>query len=147
MQNGKPAVIAFTTLAVLVMPAIAAGQDFKVVINDSNTKPSISTEDLSRCFLKQTSTWINGVPVIPVDQSSSSDTRTAFSQEVHGRDVSSIKSYWQRQIFSGRGVPPTEKTSDEEVLEFVRSNPGAIGYVSVNADLGAGVKVLNIVDR
>jgi len=147
MRNDKFAVAAILTLAGLVIPSIAAGQSFKVVVNSSNPTRSISKENLSKCFLKQTNMWTNGAPMIPVDLAAGSDTRKAFTQETHDRDVSAIKSYWQRQIFSGRGVPATEKASDEEVLAFVRVNPGAVGYVSADADLGAGIKVLKIADR
>jgi hypothetical protein len=60
--------------------------------------------------------------------------------------VSSIKAYWQKQIFSGRGVPPEEKQSDEEVLEYVSKNVGAIGYISESTVRDAyDVKVLEIV--
>jgi hypothetical protein len=55
-----------------------------------------------------------------------------------------VKSFWQRQIFSGSGVPPQERASDEEVLDFVRANPGAVGYVSSDTPNGAGVKVLEV---
>ena len=138
---------AVATLVASVIPTIAAGQDFKVVINDTNSTTSISKHELSKCLLKQNNQWINGVPMIPVDQAAGSDTRAAFSQAIHDRDVSAIKNYWQRQIFSGRAVPPTEKSSDDEVLDFVRANPGAVGYVSVDADLGSGVKVLKVSDQ
>jgi len=147
MQNERNAVAAILTLAVLVFPTIATGQSFKVVINVANSTSSISKENLSKCFLKQTNTWTNGQPVVAVDQATRSGTRAAFSQEIHTRNVSAVKGYWQRQIFSGRGVPPTEKASDDEVLAFVRANPGAVGYVSADADLGAGVKVLVIADQ
>ena len=146
MSYEKIAVAAILTLALWIMPAVAEGQSFKVVINENNSTASMTQQNLSKCFLKQTRMWANGIPVIPVDQAVGSDTRKAFSQQIHERDVSAIKSYWQRQIFSGRGVPPTEKTSDEEVLIFVKSNAGAVGYVSQDADLGTGVKVLEIAD-
>jgi len=41
-------------------------------------------------------------------------------------------------------VPPPEKASDDEVLAFVRANPGGIGYVSSGAQVGAGIKVLEV---
>ncbi len=134
-------VVALMTVA---HPADAADPGFKVVVNASNSTTSISKEQLSRCFMKQTNIWINGATVTPVDLSANSSVRVEFSTTVHERDVNAVKSYWQRQIFSGRGVPPPEKASDEEVLTFVRANPGAIGYVSSATPVGAGVKVLEI---
>ena len=63
------------------------------------------------------------------------------------KSVSAVKSYWQQQIFSGRGVPPTERSTDSEVLAYVRSNPNAIGYVSSAAALGGSVKVVTVRDE
>ena len=147
MRIEKNAFAAILAFAVSVIPTIAAGQSFKVVVNERNSTSSMSKQALSRFFLKQTTTWINGMPAIPVDQAAGSEIREAFSQEIHDRDVKAVKSFWQRQIFSGRGVPPTEKTSDEEVLVFVQANPGAVGYVSVDTELREGVKVLRIADQ
>ena len=149
MRFDKLAVLAIFFAIASIIPAIAAiaaDQDFKIVINETNRTSSISKRDVSRCFMKQTNTWISGQPVVPVDQAASSETRQAFSVAIHNRDVSAVKSYWQREIFSGRGVPPAEKASDQEVLAFVRANPGAVGYVSVDAEVGEGVRVLAITD-
>jgi ABC-type phosphate transport system substrate-binding protein len=128
-------------------PATAADPGFKVVVNAANTTTSITKEQLSGCFLKQTNTWINGATVTPVDLSATSPVRIEFSTAIHERDVNAVKSFWQRQIFSGQGVPPPEKATDAEVLTFVRANPGAIGYVSADAQLGAGIKVLEVTVR
>ena len=44
-----------------------------------------------------------------------------------------------------RSTPPVEVSSDADVIAFVRSRPGAIGYVSPQTDVKS-VKVLNIID-
>jgi ABC-type phosphate transport system substrate-binding protein len=82
---------------------------------------------------------------LPVDQAEGSSVRKAFSEAVHGRAPSAVEAYWQRQIFSGRGVPPLQKMSDDEVIAYVRSNPSAVGYVSRGASLGNGVHAVQIV--
>lgn len=74
----------------------------------------------------------------------SSVARRDFTREVHGKDVSAIKSYWQKLIFSGRATPPSEMRSEQDVVDFVRGRKGAIGYVSAGTALGRGVKVLQI---
>jgi ABC-type phosphate transport system substrate-binding protein len=147
MRVKKIVFVAILAFAMSIVPTIAVGQSFNVVVNETNSTESMSKQALSKFFLKQTTTWINGIMAIPVDQAADSEIREAFSREIHGRDVTAIKSFWQRQIFSGRGVPPTERASDEEVIVFVQANPGAVGYVSVDAELGTGVKVLEIADR
>jgi ABC-type phosphate transport system substrate-binding protein len=147
MRFEKTAIIVILVVLVWTVPAVAAGQGFKVVVNEANASDTISKQQLSSIFMKETATWNSGQVVMPVDQVASSSTRNGFSKVIFGRDANAIKSYWQRQIFSGRGVPPPEKASDDDVLAFVREHPGAIGYVASNADTGSGVKVLEIAKK
>jgi ABC-type phosphate transport system substrate-binding protein len=82
-----------------------------------------------------------GTSLEPVDQERGSTVRETFSEAIHGRSVNAIKSYWQRQIFSGRETPPPELGSDAEVVNHVNSNAGGIGYVSVGTALNGAVQV------
>ena len=117
---------------------------FVVVVNDQNASEAVSRTVVSRFFLKKAARWENGAAVFPVDLPPNSPIRDAFSREVLSKSVSSIKAYWQQQIFSGRDVPPPEKGDDAAVLEFVQSNPNAIAYVSAGATLPHGVKELTV---
>ena len=47
-----------------------------------------------------------------------------------------LKSYWNQQIFSGKGVPPPEADSTADVIAYVLANPGAVGYLPVDVDPG-----------
>jgi ABC-type phosphate transport system substrate-binding protein len=136
------AVFGVASLSVGTRDAMAA--DFKVVVHASNPTASLGAAALGRLFLKKDTRWESGETVEPVDQSAKSTVRAAFSTDVHRKDVGSIKSYWQQQIFSGRGTPPPEMSSDAEVLAFVRSHAGAVGYVSSAAAVGDGVKVVRL---
>lgn len=124
----------------LALPAAARAQDYKIIVNEANPVSSMSSGEVAQLFLKKRTAWPSGAPAQPVDQTSGR-ARAAFSQEVLGRDIASMRLYWQQQVFSGRAVAPDEKPSDATVIAFVHDNPGAIGYVSASAPL-AGVKVL-----
>ncbi|MBI3805818.1 MAG: phosphate ABC transporter substrate-binding protein [Nitrospirae bacterium] len=131
----------------LIVPLIAAGEmSVKIIVNASNPASMMKKAQISNFFLKKAGTWENGHKVLPVDQVESSSVRKAFSEQVHGKDVHQIVSYWQKQIFSGREVPPVEKDSDREVLAYVRDNTDAIGYVSDGAAVGEGIKVVKVLD-
>ena len=118
------------------------GATYKLVVNAQNPVSSLTREEASRLFLKKVTMWKNAKPVLIVDQRASSPVRETFTKEIHGRQVASVTSYWQQMIFSGRAVPPAEKSSDAEVAAFIAANPEAIGYVAAGADLPAGVKVV-----
>ena len=119
---------------------------FVVVVNEQNAVASAPRILVSRFFLKKATHWASGAVALPVDLPPESPVRHAFSRRVLARSVMSIKAYWQQQIFSGREVPPPEKETEAEVLEFVRSNATAIAYVSPVVVLPRGVRVLTITD-
>ena len=125
-------------------PAVARAQEVRVVVNAANPETSLAHDEVARLFLKKVTTWKDGKPVAPVDQSEGSAVRATFSRQLLGKDVAAVKAYWQQAIFTGRGSPPPQKASDDEVLAFVASNPNAVGYVSGGATLPAGVKAIAI---
>ena len=138
--------ILYLIVLLIGLSPVAQAADFKVVVHVSNSLNSISASDLSKYFLKKDVTWPGGRPVVAVDLEPDSPIRAEFTSVIHGKKISSIKSYWQRQIFAGKAVPPVEQGTEAEVLEFVASNPGAVGYVSSSFTLGANVKELVLKD-
>ena len=117
---------------------------YRIVVHASNPVAQLSRADAGKLFLKKTRVWPGGQSVEPVDLAEGSGVRKAFSSEVVGKDVAAVRSYWQQQLFTGRGVPPVVKATDAEVLAFVAAHPGAIGYVSAAADLTDGVKAVRV---
>ena len=138
-----PLLSALFAVLMFALPAFAQ-EPFKVVVHSSNPVSALSKAEAAKIFLKKSKSWDHGLGVVAVDQAPSRSVRQSFSREVHGKEVAWIKSYWQKMIFSGRATPPPELGSDREVLEFVKNNAGAVGYVSANASLGSGVKKIEI---
>lgn len=137
-------VIVLAAALALTGAADAAAQEFKVVVHASVGADQISAGDLSKIFQKKASNLPSGEAARPVDQGKDAVVREAFSKAIHGRSASQIESWWQQQIFSGKDVPPEQKSSDAEILAWVGSTPGAIGYVSAAASVGSGVKVVRV---
>lgn len=142
MNNIKKILITAVVLLCFGVSDLAA-QTYKVIINEANAVESISKKDLSDIFLKKKSKWDDGSTITPVDLGTRSGTRAAFSIDVHGQSIGAIRSYWQQAAFSGAGTAPLERSSDADVIAFVQSYPGAIGYISDSAD-ASGVKVLEV---
>lgn len=153
MRESKALKVRWLLLSLVVSVIVAGGvplpgqgvEEFVVVVNRSVPVTFLSKADLADIFLKKTSHWKDGSAVAPVDLASDSPTRASFSESVLDRQVSAIKSYWQRQIFSGRAVPPPERPNDEEVLAFVRDRPGAIGYVASSTPVG-DLRILRVTE-
>jgi len=142
MKNIKKYIFVICLL-LLAGSGYAQQANIKIIANDNVDITSVSKDQLSRLFLKKTTKWDNGVKVTPVDLAGDSEVRQNFTQNIHKKSISAINAYWQKKIFTGKGVPPVELQNDKEVIEFVSSTPGAIGYVSASASLN-GVKTLSI---
>ena len=116
---------------------------YRLIVNNGVAHSQLARDFVADAFLRKASHWPQGAPIRPVDQDSDSAVRRKFSSEVLHRSVAAVRSYWQQLIFSGRGLPPPELDSDQEVVRYVARNGGAIGYVSDAADVG-GVKVVTV---
>ena len=126
----------------LAMCAATIAADYAVVVNSENAATSLDRRAVSALFMRRVTQWPGGGAVLPVD-GPSGPAREAFSKEVHGKKASAVRSHWLQVIFSGRGVPPPEKATDKEVIEYVKAHAGAIGYVSPTTPTTT-VKVLKV---
>ena len=139
------ALVAVAGPAALRAQAASSAAGYKVIVHASNPATALRRAQLSQLFLKKALTWPNGRPVMPVDLGGHAAARQEFSRAVHGRDPGAIRAYWQQQVFAGRAIPPAEKRSEADVIAFVRSTPGAVGYVAAATATPAGVKALDLV--
>jgi hypothetical protein len=130
-------------LALAPRDAIAESS-FLLIVNDANPVAQLRAKEVAALFLKETTKWPDGTRAAPVNLSEGSPLREGFSRRVHREGTAGIKAYWQKMIFSGRDVPPPEKASPVEVVTYVRSKRGAIGYVPVGTSLGPGVKKIDL---
>ena len=138
----------FTTIVAIVLLASinvrAQSGGYKIIVNPANPATSISKDDLSRIFLKQSTKFRDGHGASPVDLPVSSPVRESFSKNILGKPASAVDAFWQQQIFSGRDIPPSKK-SESAAISFVRSNENGIAYVSAGADT-KGLKVITVGD-
>lgn len=140
---------AVLVLAALVASGLAAtaGADasYRIVVNPSVKGSQIPRATLNSIFLKQAPRWGDGSPVQPVDQSFRSRVRQSFVNEVHQRPVMEMQIFWNRRMQTGV-TPPPVKQSDEEILAFVATTPGAIGYVTAETPLPETVREIAVVE-
>jgi ABC-type phosphate transport system substrate-binding protein len=132
------------TVLILAATRSAMAAGFQVIVNADNPVASITSQTAQDFFMGKSKKWSDGTPAAPVDQLEKSAVRASFSQDVLKKKVEAVKSYWLTIIFSGRGTPPVELKSDAAVLEAVRKDRGAIGYIAAETALGPGVKVISV---
>ena len=122
----------------LVQPATA---DLVVVVNARNNVSTLTRAEVINIFFGRYRQFFNGQEAQPVDVLDSHPDRARFYAALAGKTPAEVDAYWSRQVFAGHTRPPPRVNSTEEVLKWVASHAGGIGYVDLpKAD--ARVKVV-----
>ena len=111
-----------------------------VVIVHSSNGAALDQGSISKIYLGKSSKFPGGGKVVPIALKADSAATGEFNSKVLGRDAAQLKAYWSKLVFTGKGVPPKEMGSDQEVIDLIASNPNMIGFVSDGADTSS-VKV------
>jgi ABC-type phosphate transport system substrate-binding protein len=127
------AVLAASVAVPAARPVHAGGDGFKVIVHPENPVREVDRAFLRRAYLKKATDW-NGETVRPIDLKH--PVRDRFTSGVIGKTPAQLRSYWNQQIFSGKGVPPPEADSAEAVVAYVVAHRGAVGYLPASADIG-----------
>jgi ABC-type phosphate transport system substrate-binding protein len=109
--------------------ARAADLAFVVIAAPGAPEHRLTREALARIFLRKQVLWENGTRIQPVNLPANHALRRAFSHAVLGSVPEGLEDYWRDMYFHGV-LPPHVLASEEAVVLFVASTPGAIGYVS-----------------
>jgi hypothetical protein len=130
-------------LGALALTASAEDVRYKVVVHPDNPATSVSASFVRDAFLKKAVEWGSGEAIRPVDLAWRLPERRRFTEEVLRKTPAQLKSYWNQQIFSGKGVPPPEAGTPQAAIAYVLANPGSIAYVPSTVDVGPA-KVLQL---
>jgi len=120
---------AFFSLAVARQNLSPTTPAFAVIVADGAADRNLSRESLSLIFRRRQTYWEDGTRIQPVNLPADNPLRQAFSSCILGRKPESMEDYWREMYFHGV-LPPHVLASEQAVMLFVASTPGAIGYVS-----------------
>lgn len=129
-------------VAVMLIPVLSMAGEVVFIGNSSVPASTLSEYDVKNIFLGIKPLWDDGAEIILVVQTDSS-AHDEFLKKYIGKTSAQFTNYWKKQLFSGKGLVPPSKASDQEIINFVRQNKGAIGYVSTDTGLD-NVKVISV---
>lgn len=137
-------VIMRSLIASLFLSGAAFAADFHIITHPENAalQNKIASDDLKDIFVGKKSVFDNGTKIQPARLSGAADE--AFIGTVFERSVSRYEEILKKILFSGTAVPPKVFSSEEQMLQHVKANSGAIGVVG-KAGL-PGVRYLEIQD-
>jgi ABC-type phosphate transport system substrate-binding protein len=101
---------------------------------DVIVSPSLASTKLDRSLLRAVFTmrvrqWPDGSPIRVFVLPDTDPLSDQFYRERLGMYSYVLRRAWDRMVFTGTGFAPTVVQTEREMIERVRSTPGAIGYV------------------
>jgi len=124
----------------ILWSSLVPAEGLLIIASPEVPDTAISVRQLADIYSLKKIFWADASQVVPVNREASSAEREKFSEAVFNLTLQEQAEYLNRLSFQGK-LPPLVQTSDQAVLGFVRSVPGAIGYINAN-QVPTGVKVL-----
>lgn len=127
----RPLAILIGLCSVLAVAAHAKPDQrpFAVIVAGSTVDPTLQRNVVAQIYRRKLSFWKDGRRIQPANLPANDPVRRAFSQCVLGQPPDAMEDYWREMYFHGV-LPPHVVASEEAMILFVLSTPGAIGYVS-----------------
>jgi hypothetical protein len=116
------------TLAVAIVPGAHA--DFYIVVQASNPQHALTQKQALDLFMGRSRAFDNGDFALLFDLPRDSPKRAAFYRSLTGMSPAQVNSYWSRLMFSGQSMPPQSLPDEATMINIVKRNPNAIGWLS-----------------
>lgn len=115
----------------LTFTSQVARADVAVVVGLDSPLQQLNIRDVSDMYLGRLKT-VAGERLLILEHPRRSLLRERFHKRVNGMDLSRVDAYWARLQFSGENLPPPAVDGNQSVLDMVRRNRHAIGYVDAS---------------
>jgi len=103
--------------------------NYQIIANGTDLT-EMTFQDLIKYYRGKFNSWDSKVDVIIVLPSSKHTNAEKISEHIYSKSFYGVKKFWLSIVFQGRFSAPHFMDSDEEIVEFVSKNKGAIGLVS-----------------
>jgi ABC-type phosphate transport system substrate-binding protein len=122
------------------------GQNIIIITNKSVPADSLKQEDVKNIFIGKMTSWSNNEKINFATLPNGDEIHRAFLKKFVKRTPMQYSRYWKKQIFTGKGKTPKSFETEKDLLEYVATTKGAIGYITTGqiSDGINDVKVLTI---
>ncbi len=114
---------------ILALLPLAASADLVVAVNAKSGVEKLSRDEVINIFLGRYRQLPSGITALPIDHPATQAERAIFYKQLVGKELAEINAYWSRLVFSGKTTPPRQAASSQEVLDWLSTHKGAIGYI------------------
>jgi hypothetical protein len=121
-----------------------AADTIYVVVSSQSPIRALEQKDVLALYTGRTRTLPGGELATPLDQQRDGAARADFYQALTGMDIARINSYWARLHFTGQVQPPQSVGDDLAVIQRLRKDASAVGYLTHEPQTSAVRVVLRL---
>lgn len=117
-------------LAVIALASTpSAWAHYYIVVSDQSAVERLSEKETLHLFMGRTRAFPNGDIAVAYDLAGANQ-REGFYRALGGMTLAQVNSYWARLMFSGRSLPPQPLDDEAAMIEKIKADPKAVGWLS-----------------
>ncbi|MCW5643153.1 MAG: hypothetical protein KIT63_13725 [Rhodoferax sp.] len=117
-------------LAMAVALAGHAQADFYLIVQANNPQRALTQKEAVDLFMGRSRAFANGDFALVFDLPRDDPKRAAFYEALTGWGPAQVNSYWSRLMFSGQSMPPQPLPDEGAMIDIVKRNPSALGWLT-----------------
>ncbi len=131
----------------IIMALMLAGTDIQcpadiaVIVSKHSDLGPLTRAQVLDIYTGRLLTLPNNEIPMPMDLRGSPTLRTEFYRLLTGKPLSQINTYWAQLLFSGQATPPRILPDTQAMLQAVRQNSSALGFIDTQ-NVPHDIKVL-----
>ena len=115
--------------ALLALASAPVSAEIAVIANRDSPVQSLTTKQVSDLYLGRSRTLALGETLTVFEQPVDSPLREMFFLSLNGMKIKQVNAYWARLRFSGEIMPPQSLSDSKAVIEAVKRERNAVGYI------------------
>jgi len=144
-RNGRLGVYAIALWTTLLCPFDLFAEQIAIIVNQNGPLTHISKGDVREIYLGERR-FVEGVRIVPI-HCPEGPIKDSFLSSIIGQTSKAYKLHWTKKVFQEGLTLPEVKADPSEIVELVRKQQEAIGYVPrelVSED--QGVRIIDTIE-
>lgn len=142
-HRSVPSTLFLFYIVIFGFNAVAWADEIVVIANKDVPTEHLTAEAIKKIFLGDTINWEanEGIVVVLLRDET---VHKAFIKQYIKRTPTQFENVWRRNLFTGKGARSVRINNMDDLIQFVATTKGAIGYIPADANLPDDVKKISI---
>lgn len=122
----------FRRLLIVAAAALLSGHvqaDYYLIAQVGNPQRALTQREAVDLYMGRTRAYANGDFALVFDLPRDHPKRAGFYLALTGMTPAQVNSYWARLMFSGQSMPPQPLPDEAAMIDIVKRNPSALGWL------------------